>query len=530
MALLVSIYLIILLRSAMGGGATTGANILYITSVLALALCIYSGVNRTSDCLASEKRGDTLGLLFLTHLKGHDIVLGKLFASSLHAAFILVAVLPILAIPVFLGGVSGSELVRIPFALLNSLFLAVSLGILVSAMARSQRAAHLASGSLITVLVVVLPIAAHLVQRFSSFPSLAIPLSIPSPTYALQMSFDSTLGLSTNLFWTALGIQFSIAVASVFSACWIVPRSWQIKAGDPGKFRALFERWNYGPEAFRAVRRFHMLNRNPIFWLNFRPRFEPFIPALFALGSMALAFGCIRYFEIPDEPAFVIALIMLGLNDFAMRIRVGALASLRLGQDRQSGALEMILSTPLTVREILRGEWMAIRAKLLWTYIPLLTISAIAAHLVVFTVGGHLIVIWFFLLMSVGDFIAMGYVAMWKGMRVRNVQQAAGAALLRVLIFPWCAWGLLMSLSFFQEIFREFGEWGFFIAAVLVWVLSTVTAIRSARRKLLAHFREAATDRYNFEQRTSLFTLARKWSDTFLTLNLLRPRPPRVVN
>ena len=47
--------------------------------------CLFAGVFRTADCLSEEKREGTLGLLFLTDLKGYDIVLGKLAATSVNA-------------------------------------------------------------------------------------------------------------------------------------------------------------------------------------------------------------------------------------------------------------------------------------------------------------------------------------------------------------------------------------------------------------------------------------------------------------
>src|SRR5439155_20551509 len=52
---------------------------LFITlSVLAFAYCLLAGVRATSDCISEEKREGTLGLLFLTDLKGIDVTLGKL--------------------------------------------------------------------------------------------------------------------------------------------------------------------------------------------------------------------------------------------------------------------------------------------------------------------------------------------------------------------------------------------------------------------------------------------------------------------
>jgi len=56
-------------------------------SVLALIYCLLSGRRFTADCLSGEKREGTLGLLFLTDLKGYDVVFGKLAATSLRGFY-----------------------------------------------------------------------------------------------------------------------------------------------------------------------------------------------------------------------------------------------------------------------------------------------------------------------------------------------------------------------------------------------------------------------------------------------------------
>src|SRR3974377_2058980 len=76
-------------------GILTGSAVFY---------CLFSGVWFTADCLSEEKREGTLGLLFLTDLKGYDVVLGKLVATSLNGSYAVLAVLPILALPLLLGG------------------------------------------------------------------------------------------------------------------------------------------------------------------------------------------------------------------------------------------------------------------------------------------------------------------------------------------------------------------------------------------------------------------------------------------
>src|SRR4051812_34089693 len=53
---------------------TIVASFLFIYTTIAGALV-------TCDCLAEEKREGTMGLLFLTDLKGYDVVFGKLAAT-----------------------------------------------------------------------------------------------------------------------------------------------------------------------------------------------------------------------------------------------------------------------------------------------------------------------------------------------------------------------------------------------------------------------------------------------------------------
>src|SRR3954463_11302403 len=74
--------------------------------------CLMRGVGATADSLSEEKREGTLGLLFLTDLKGYDVVLGKLAGTSLNAIYGVLAVIPVMAIPLLMGGVAIEEFGR----------------------------------------------------------------------------------------------------------------------------------------------------------------------------------------------------------------------------------------------------------------------------------------------------------------------------------------------------------------------------------------------------------------------------------
>ena len=85
----------------------TGRHIFTWLAGSLLGYCLAYGRRATADCLSQEKRDGTLGLLFLTDLKGHDVVLGKLVATSLRGFYGLLAVFPVLAVPLLLGGTTS---------------------------------------------------------------------------------------------------------------------------------------------------------------------------------------------------------------------------------------------------------------------------------------------------------------------------------------------------------------------------------------------------------------------------------------
>ena len=81
-----------------------------VTEVLA-AFAVVSGF-RSHDCISKEKREGTLGLLFLTDLKGSDIVLGKFVASAVPAIYTAMGALPVLSVALLLGGVTARQFWR----------------------------------------------------------------------------------------------------------------------------------------------------------------------------------------------------------------------------------------------------------------------------------------------------------------------------------------------------------------------------------------------------------------------------------
>src|SRR5262252_937145 len=136
----------------LSGGGVSGKPLFTLLADYAFGLCLLGGVFVTATCLSEEKREGTLGLLFLTDLNGYDVVLGKFVARSLNPFYSLLALLPLIGLPLLIGGVTGAEFWRMTLALANTLFLSLATGMCVSAFAREPQTAMMATLAALSVL------------------------------------------------------------------------------------------------------------------------------------------------------------------------------------------------------------------------------------------------------------------------------------------------------------------------------------------------------------------------------------------
>jgi hypothetical protein len=110
-----------------------GSILFWGLAIFSFLYCLFCGVIWTTNSFNAEKREGTLGLLFLTHLKGYDVVLGKMVSSSVSAAFALIGIVPMLALGLLLGGVELTELGWLIAVLVTTALLSLACGGLASA-------------------------------------------------------------------------------------------------------------------------------------------------------------------------------------------------------------------------------------------------------------------------------------------------------------------------------------------------------------------------------------------------------------
>ena len=489
---------------------------------LSVMLCLYSlgaGARITSDCLSEEKREGTLGLLFLTDLKGYDIVSGKLVANSLNIFYGLLSAFPVLAISLLMGGVTSGEFWRVSLTATNLLFLSLAVGMFASAVCRDERK----STSLAFLILLLVLAATPLVELGFNIANRSRNGStgwlVFSPAFAAFAAFTPRIGLKQHDYWIATLLTQAYGWTFLMLASVIVPRSWQDKAvRAPLAFRTIWRRVFGVNESTETVRRTRLLNVNPFLWLAGRDPLK--ITFLWIVLSLLTVLWIWGYLTWPSDwknfPNYIMA---AGLLHTLLKFWLASEACYRFVQDRRTGALELLLSTPLSIKEILRGQRLALFRQFAGPALYILGIDLIFLYfgLKDRDLGSHnlWIMIWFAgMTVFVMDLFALSWVSMWVGLSSRKVNRASGAAISRILVLPWMFF--LLSLTILGALtFLAHINWNEDYV-LLYWfglcVANNLIFIAWAKRNLHQRFRDLATQR--FDVKTKRFAWRKSASNT----------------
>ncbi len=331
-----------------------GSVLFSVLTWLCLAAGLSAGLFFTSDCLSEEKREGTLGLLFLTDLRGYDVTLGKLLATSLRGFYALLAMLPILAVALLMGGVSGAQFWKSALALVNALFFSLAVGMFVSALSRDSQKALIATLFLLLLLALGGPIADTIIGAVKQ-SGFAPHWSLCSPAYVLTAA--GAWGRSA--YWVALAVTHLLGWVMLAVASMVVPHTWQERKKAGLRLnRSWAYAWRYGGARRRLRLRRKLIGQQPVAWLVCRERWQALGLWAFALlvtgGSAA---GLI--WKLPEE-AWMIWNGIGGFFTLILYLWAASQACRFLVEARRSGLLELLLSTPLNESQIVAGQWRAL--------------------------------------------------------------------------------------------------------------------------------------------------------------------------
>ena len=501
--------------------AGQGKMLFALLSSVAFLYSLFAGALLTADCLSVEKRNGTIGLLFLTDLKGYDVVLGKLVSSSLHASYGLLAVVPMLALALLLGGVTLAQVGLVALVLLNTLFFSLSAGLFVSSVSRDPRKALYATVGLL-MLVALGPYAVAgiwALKRTAPIPTgLGSPFDLfdpvlltPSPVLAFHIT-------QLSLGWALVRQDFirSVLTTHLLSFGLLGIAGLIIRYARPDRpkgrtglrWQELWNRWSFGAAAARRAFRAPMLDRNAFYWLAARDRLKARCVWLFVGTLLAMWFWgwwtLSRFMFGWDVSTWLLFFTYL-----LVKVWLASEVCMRFVEDRQCGALELILCSPLNLGEIARGQMRA----LWWQFgTPVLVIIAFTF----FLRWGALhcphngisdsdlsMLFWAGLTVFAADLFALACVGVHQATRRTTLNRALTATYAQVLLLPWIVFGV--SGIFFIWIWRalnsNLGEVNIFGPAIRLWLIVSLwidlVLAGHAIWSFFKHFREAAAQRYS---------------------------------
>jgi len=338
---------------------------------------VLAGVFHTADALSRERREETLGLLFLTELRSMDVVLGKLFATSMLGIQGFMAVLPILALPILFGGTSGAEFWRMALALSSILAGSLCLGLMISGFCTRHQTA-VGMTLLATLGRVILSLVVEIGRRAwieGKFPPAEHGFGWGSPLTVLVGSSDEKYNAvgGADLYWTYIGVEWALALMSLIVCAWWISRSVRT-ANSMRQVDAEGERWAWvrraGVEWYwrRTTGRVWMV-RSPYYWLHraFRQRPGWFGVAWWFVWVVGCAMATLQ-----SEPGY--SLMALVVLHQLYKGGLALMATQGIAEDRRSGALELLVVSGVSPESIANGHHRAVSQQFqvpLWSLVGL---------------------------------------------------------------------------------------------------------------------------------------------------------------
>jgi ABC-type transport system involved in multi-copper enzyme maturation permease subunit len=399
-------------------------------------LSALEGMRATADSIALERREGTLGLLLLTGLRGRQIVIGKVAAACVQSVSTVVAILPAFALPLLLGGVTSGECWRVMLTFVATLLFALTAGTLVSSWSTQTLTAFVTTFALVLALTgIPMSLSFHpAITAADKFIWLAGPLEM------FHRVNDAKFILSPSSFWFATAWSVGLSLMMFIAAGLILehrPRleiknqeNWLQRLLRPRPVRA--ESWGGGtsqtsPAVWLAAR---TLPGQRVLWI------------LVGIGAVVcFLIGCFA-------GRAAVPMILFGEVFFAYLIKLwlAAVAPQSINMSRRNGALELLLCTPLTPQELVRGQvdalynYFVLPALAIAGGLPMAGVAGMSimnsapnwrADISLFAIGLPWIIV--FLL----DFHALAFVGLWNGLTHARADRAITKTVFAVLILPW---------------------------------------------------------------------------------------------
>ncbi len=343
-------------------GPQTGRGIYNGVTAVAFFLSCLAGL-LTADAISSERRDGTLGLLVLTRVRLLDVVLGKLSSGLVTSLSGLMALIPLLMLPLLAGGVTGAEAFRRIAALLLTLFLSLSAGLLASSVRESLAHAAQSTVALIGTIILI----PFLLLSFR--PLHVLGWLSPLSAFFTASEFVYSAGAARD-YWSSLAVV--ALLVCIFIQLSVALLRWNLQQPGPSTLEPVKddpEVPEIVPEQLRWIAASKRLA--PLEWMVAR---DPSVRRSFWTAAILVHFSQTAGYVVAKSfgaPAMAYVTRYLLFLSGAAFLAWGA--SRFFIEVRRSRQIELLLTTPGAAPCIISHQWKALRYSLAWPLMVMLT-------------------------------------------------------------------------------------------------------------------------------------------------------------
>jgi hypothetical protein len=402
-------------------GQADGFSLFAGSTVILFFIASLNGLHSTANCIGSERRHGTLVLLFLAELKLTTILISKLVTNSLRNVWAFLGTLPVLGLCLLLGGVSGSVFVKGVLAVLAAAWLSLMVGLEQSCRNQGEHAAF-----------------SHGLRRLL----LLNLVPFVSPASLLWSAFLGRGFFGNAYFWATLVGTVLAGLQHWSLAKNALAQNWQEPPPEEGPVHS-GQRAPVEPPVRGHLQKPPRLcgETPPAYWLFARyGDARQVAPLPIGISFVAMA-GLVVL--VSDWDTIKLAYpILMGAGRFVQMLAMAKIAPQSFADIARPGALEILQTTPITLKQIVRAAYDFLFGHFRRGVLPMLVLDALVllSGVLRTTTGDSAWGLARVLLAQNSLFLsglcAMGLTGIWLGLKQRSLARASFSACFYLLLLP----------------------------------------------------------------------------------------------
>jgi hypothetical protein len=304
----------------------------------------------------------------------------------------------------------------------------------------------------------------------------------------------------------------------IYLSCTRIRLAWQDKPVSSlmERWKNRWVQWAHGDLSYRLRLRRDLLDINPFLWMGSRDRLQKSL--LWGVITLQIVGYIWGYVKIPhDWLSAPVSIGMAFVLHLTIKLWVAAETSKRLIEMRREGVLELLVTTAISVPEILRGQRQSLHRQFFWAivFVIILDIGLLWIAMADLSNSSESIsTLWVFIVgifTLISDYFALIWTGLWLGVSARSGKGASNGLIGRILILPWILFFLTVYfvVSFLAELNVQSNSIEYYVLGWWVFVGTAINLFFGMRSyyKLMSEFRNVALQRYQvrLERRSWLF-------------------------